>query len=88
VGNAMDKTLDLGTVLHRVTDAMDLLPCGAEHSFPAQLRRDSFALRERAVSGRRPSGELVAEAELLLGRISEYLDAIRPGSMGRPGGAT
>jgi hypothetical protein len=74
----MDETRDLGTVLHRVTTAMNLLPCGAEHSCPAQLRRDSFALRERAVSGRRPSRELVAEAEQLLGRISEYLDAVGP----------
>lgn len=87
MGYVMDKILDaapdLGTVLHRVNDAMNLLPCGAEHSFPAQLRRDSFALRERASSGRRPSTELVAEAEHLLGRISEYLEAIRP-----HGGAT
>lgn len=66
---------DLSTVLHQVTDAVELLPCGAEHSCSAQLRRDSLALRERAVRAGGPNGELVAEAEQLLDRISEYLDA-------------
>ena len=66
---------DLSDALHQVRDALENLPCGAEHSFTAQLRRDSFALRERVDRAGGPNGALVAEAELLLGRISEYLDA-------------
>lgn len=79
------RPTDLTRVLHRVTDAVENLPCGAEHSFTAQLRRDSLALRERVVrAGMFQAGvfeagnetcELVAEAERLLGRISEYLAA-------------
>lgn len=74
------RPADLTRVLHRVTDAVENLPCGAEHSFTAQLRRDSLALRERVVRAGvvRAGGEtceLVAEAERLLGRISEYLAA-------------
>jgi len=65
----------LKQVLDQVTDAAASLPCGAEHSCSAQLRRDSFALRERVVRAGEASGELVAEAERLLDRISEYLGA-------------
>lgn len=69
------RPADLTRVLHRVTDAVENLPCGAEHSFTAQLRRDSLALRERVVRAGTETCELVAEAERLLGRISEYLAA-------------
>ncbi len=71
----MRSSPDLISVLHQVTDAVQLLPCGAEHSCSAQLRRDSFALRERADRAGGPTHELLAEAERLLARISEYLDA-------------
>ena len=67
---------DWKLVLDQVTDAAANLPCGAEHSCSAQLRRDWFALRERVVRTGEPSGELVEEAERLLDRISEYLGAI------------
>lgn len=71
----MGTSPDLTSVLHQVTDAVEQLPCGAEHSCSAQLRRDSFALREKAVRAGGTSGELIAEAERLLHRISEYLQA-------------
>ncbi len=71
----MRSSPDLISVLHQVTDAVESLPCGAEHSCSAQLRRDSFALRERVVRAGGPTHELVAEAERLLDRISEYLHA-------------
>ncbi|MGA8112130.1 MAG: hypothetical protein WCA46_00555 [Actinocatenispora sp.] len=71
----MRTSPDLTSVLHKVTDAVEHLPCGAEHSCSAQLRRDSFALRERAVRAGQATSELVAEAERLLHRISEYLQA-------------
>lgn len=68
---------DLVRVLNEVTDAVESLPCGAEHSCSAQLRRDSFALRERVARAGRASVELVAEAEQLLDRISSYLGSTR-----------
>ena len=74
----MTTSPDLRSVLSRVTDAVENLPCGAEHSCSAQLRRDLFALRERVRRAGRPSGDLLAEAEGLLGRISEYLAATGP----------
>lgn len=74
----MRSSPDLAGVLHLVTDAVDNLPCGAEHSCTAQLRRDSFALRERVVRAGGPSGELIAEAEQLLERIESYLGTVAP----------
>jgi|GEM_PF-3791023 len=74
----MTTSPDLRSVLSRVTDALAQLPCGAEHSCSAQLRRDSLALRERMTRAAGPDGQLVAEAEQLLERIESYLTTIAP----------
>jgi hypothetical protein len=74
----MRTSPDLTSVLHQVTDAVELLPCGAEHSCAARLRRDSFALQERAVRAGVPARELRAEAEQLLERIESYLQTVAP----------
>ena len=74
----MQTSPDLSKVLNEMTDAVESLPCGAEHSCSAQLRRDSFAFRERVVRAGSSSVELVAEAEQLLDRIETYLETIAP----------
>ena len=74
----MQTSPDLSKVLREMIDAVESLPCGAEHSCSAQLRRDSFALQERVIRAGSPSVELVAEAEQLLRRIETYLATIAP----------
>ncbi len=67
---------DLTETMRRVSDIADLLPCGAEHSYSAQLRRDCLVLRDKAGRPGWAGQDLVAEAEHLLDRIGEYLNLV------------